>query len=82
MMPLVIFPQLFLCGLLVPRDELPTLLEWLSWLMPLSYSIEAASQAIASTTVTSTYLVCLGAVLAFALGSLALGGVTLRRQTA
>jgi len=82
MMPLVIFPQLFLCGLLVPRDELPALLEWLSWLMPLSYSIEAANEAIASTTVTSTYLVCLAAVLAFALGSLALGGVTLRRQTA
>lgn len=82
MMPLVIFPQLFLCGLLVPRDELPALLEWLSWLMPLSYSIEAASEAIASTTVTTTYVVCLGAVIAFALGSLALGGVTLRRQTA
>lgn len=81
MMPLVIFPQLFLCGLLVPRDELPALLEWLSWLMPLTYSIEAASEAITNASVTSAYLVSLAAVVGFALASLALGGITLRRQT-
>ena len=81
MMPLTIFPQLFLCGLLVPRDELPTVLEWLSWLMPLTYSIEAASEAITSASVTSTYVVSLVAVVAFSLAALVLGGITLRRQT-
>lgn len=81
MMPLIIFPQLFLCGLLVPRDELPPVLEWLSWLMPLSYSIDATTEAVASSTVTTAYAVSLAAVLAFALGALALGGLTLRRQS-
>ena len=29
-MPVIVIPQLFLCGLLVPRDQLPTWLEWIS----------------------------------------------------
>ena len=29
-MPVVVIPQLFLCGLLVPRNQLPTWLEWIS----------------------------------------------------
>ena len=81
MMPLIIFPQIFLCGLLVPRDQLPTVLEWLSWLMPLSYSVDAASEAMTSSSVTAAYLIDMGAVLAFAFAALALGGLTLRRQT-
>jgi ABC-2 type transport system permease protein len=82
MMPLLLLPQLFLCGLLVPRDQLPTILEWLSWLMPLSYAIDAMSEAVAHSAVTSAYLVNIGMVIAFALVSLAIGGLTLRRQTA
>ena len=81
MMPLIIFPQLFLCGLLVPRDELPPVLEWLSWLMPLSYAVDATNEAVSASGVTSTYLVSMAAVIAFAAGALALGGLTLRRQT-
>ncbi|GAA3187014.1 hypothetical protein GCM10020255_084240 [Rhodococcus baikonurensis] len=33
-MPVVVVPQLFLCGLLVPRDQLPTWLEWISNVLP------------------------------------------------
>jgi ABC-2 type transport system permease protein len=81
MMPLMLFPQLLLCGLLVPRDELPTALAWLSWLMPLSYSIDAASEAVAHATITSAYVVNVSVVLAFIVAALAVGGLTLRRQT-
>lgn len=81
MMPLIIFPQLFLCGLLVPRDQLPAVLEWLSWLMPLSYAVDATTEAVANTTVTSAYLISMTVVVAFAGGALAVGGLTLRRQT-
>jgi ABC-type multidrug transport system permease subunit len=56
-------------------------LEWLSWFMPLTYSINAAKEAIVNTTVTAYYAANLGAVLAFALAALAIGGLTLRRQT-
>jgi ABC-2 type transport system permease protein len=82
MMPLILFPQLLLCGLLVPRDELPAVLEWLSWLMPLSYSVDATSEAVVSTTVTAAYAVNVAVVLAFIAAALAVGGLTLRRQTA
>ncbi len=82
MMPLMLLPQLFLCGLLVPRDQLPTILEWLSWLMPLTYAIDAMTEAVAHPSATSAYLVNIGIVIGFALVSLAIGGLTLRRQTA
>ncbi|MDG9422951.1 ABC transporter permease, partial [Streptococcus pneumoniae] len=43
-MPVVVVPQLFLCGLLVPRDQLPTWLEWISNVLPLSYAVDALQQ--------------------------------------
>ena len=81
MMPLVLFPQFLLCGFLIPRDEMPVVLEWLSWLMPLSYSMNAVGEAIAHTTATGYYWANLGVVVGFSLAALALGGLTLRRQT-
>lgn len=81
MMPLLLFPQLFLCGLLVPRDELPPLLEWVSALMPMSYAIDATHEGMTNSTVTAAYVANLAAVIAFALAALAIGGLTLRRQS-
>ena len=43
-LPLVVFPQLFLCGLFRPRDQMATVLRWLSDVMPLSYAVEALKQ--------------------------------------
>src|SRR6478609_904500 len=40
-MPVVVIPQILLCGLLVPRDQLPTWLEWISNVLPLSYAVNA-----------------------------------------
>lgn len=40
-MPALIFPQFLLCGLLVPRDDLPTALEKLSNVLPLSYAVQS-----------------------------------------
>ena len=81
MMPLLLFPQLFLCGLLLPREDLPPVLEWLSWLMPLSYAMDATTEATIHDSVTSAYLVNIAVVLAFSAGALVVGGITLRRQT-
>lgn len=81
MMPLMLFPQFLLCGFIVPRDQLPAILEWLSWLMPLSYAINATNEAVANSAVTQYYLANIGAVIAFSLAALAVGGLTMRRQT-
>lgn len=79
-MPVVIIPQLLLCGLVVPRAALPPALEWVSSLMPLSYAIEAMQDVMAGP-VGADYWRSLGAVGLFVVAALALGAVTLRRRT-
>lgn len=81
MMPALIFPQLFLAGLLVPRDDLPAVLQWPSWLMPMSYTVDAANAAVASADVSGDYLAAVAMSLLFVIASLVIGGVTLRRAT-
>jgi ABC-2 type transport system permease protein len=85
-MPAVVFPQLLLCGLFIPRDQMPEVLERISDVLPLSYAVDAM------TSVSSTVGDALGGVdgavwsdlavvVGFALAGLALGAATLRRRT-
>jgi ABC-2 type transport system permease protein len=79
-MPAVIFPQLLLCGLLVPRDRMADVLEAASWLLPMTYAYDAIARATAGETgarLAIDALVVLGAVVV----ALALGATTLRRRT-
>jgi len=80
-MPAILIPQLLLCGLLLPVDQLPTVLHWLSYAMPMRYTVEATSVVMTAATVTSTYWVNLAIVGVFAIGYLGLGAATLRRRT-
>ena len=80
-MPAILIPQLLLCGLLLPVDQLPTVLHWISFAMPMRYAVDATMVVMTSPTVTSSYWVDLGIVAAFAVGFLALGAATLRRRT-
>ena len=81
LMPALIFPQLFLCGLIVPLEAMPDALQWIAHVMPMTYAIEAAGEAIAHVDATSAYWTNLGMVGVFVLLSLMLGGLTLRRKT-
>jgi ABC-2 type transport system permease protein len=82
MMPAVMIPQILLCGLLVPRDQLPGVLHAISDVLPLSYAVDAVSGVAVGNGfgegAGSDTLV----VLAFILGALGLGAATLRRRTA
>ncbi|WP_323097760.1 ABC transporter permease [Intrasporangium sp. YIM S08009] len=80
-MPAFVLPQILLCGLLVPRDELPTVLSWISDLLPLSYAVDAMNAITASADGTADALRALGVVVAFIVGALALGSLTLSRRT-
>ena len=85
-LPAVVIPQILLCGLFVPRDQMPPVLEKISGVLPLSYAVDAMS-SVSSTvgdafggvdgSVWSDLLVVIG----FALGALVLGAATLRRRT-
>jgi ABC-2 type transport system permease protein len=78
-MPALVLPQLLLCGLLVPRDELPDVLSAVSNVLPLSYAIDAMTEV---QTATQPVIWGYAAIIAgFAVGMLALGAATLRRRT-
>jgi ABC-2 type transport system permease protein len=81
-MPALIFPQLLLCGLFVPRDAMAPLLEAISWVLPLTYAYDALARATDPAPPGGRLLVDLLVVVAAALGALGLGALTLRRRTA
>jgi ABC-2 type transport system permease protein len=80
-MPAVVIPQILLCGLFVPRDQLPQVLEWVSNVLPLSYAVDAMT-TLTETTATADVWGDLAIVAAYAVAGLALGAATLRRRTA
>ena len=81
-MPAIVLPQFLLCGLLVPRDELGGVLEAISWLLPLSYAVDAMNRLVTETGISGRTLADLGVLLGAIVASLTLGAATLRRRTA
>ena len=79
-LPLIVFPQILLCGLFVPREALPPFLEAVSDLLPLSYAVDAMTNLTRGTSTSDVWMDLL-VVAAFAVGALGLGAATLRRRT-
>jgi ABC-2 type transport system permease protein len=82
MMPALVLPQLLLSGLLVPREQMVTLLQWLSNVMPLSYAIEAMQEVTSSPEATATLWRDVAVIGGCVLLALVLAAATLRRRTA
>ena len=80
-MPAVILPQLLLCGLLVPREQMAALLEWISNALPMTYAYDALARATADDLGRRLAL-DVAVVLGVVVLALALGATTLRRRTA
>lgn len=78
-MPALIFPQFLLCGLLVPRSEMPRAAEIISDFMPLSYAVDAVKEVAFMPEPTISREIAL--IAAFIVGLLILGIATLRRQS-
>jgi ABC-2 type transport system permease protein len=79
-MPAVVIPQILLCGLFVERDRLPTGLEQISDVLPLSYAVDAMKQLVRTSEAGEVWR-NVGIVTAFSVVVLALGAATLRRRT-
>jgi len=81
-MPALVFPQILLGGIFIPRDQLPDALHIISDWLPLSHAIDALN-AVANDTHDAAYvggeLLIIGA---FALAAIILGALTLQRRTA
>ncbi len=80
-MPAFILPQLLLCGIIVRRSELPAILHGISYVLPMSYAVDATQQLSAHAAVTSKFVVDVIVVVAFVIAALAVGATTLRRRT-
>jgi ABC-2 type transport system permease protein len=80
-MPVVVLPQVFLCGLLVPVDQMAGWLQVISHLLPLTYAVRALQEVGSSATATATMWIDIAVVAGAALLALALAAGTLRRRT-
>lgn len=81
-MPAIVLPQFLLCGLLVPRDEMGTVLEAISAVLPLSYAVDAMERLTLEPDVSARLVLDIAIVVGFIALSLGLGAATLRRRTA
>jgi ABC transporter DrrB family efflux protein len=77
-MPAFVLPQFLMCGLFIARDQMVDGLYYLSGLMPLSYIVEAMRSIQVSQSWTGEVTKDLGILLAFTVGSLVLGALTLK----
>jgi ABC-2 type transport system permease protein len=80
-MPVVVGPQLFLCGLFVPREEMAGWLQAISDVLPMTYSVEALSEVGRFAEPTATLWRDLGIVAGCIVLALVLAAATLRRRT-
>jgi ABC-2 type transport system permease protein len=80
-MPVVVLPQVFLCGLLVPVDQMAGWLQAISNVLPLTYAVEALQEVGSSAVATNTMWLDIAVVAGAALVALALAAATLRRRT-
>ncbi|HSD81445.1 MAG TPA: ABC transporter permease [Solirubrobacteraceae bacterium] len=81
-MPAFIFPQLLLCGLFVPREQMAGWLQTASDLMPMTYAYDALHRVAADGALGARGRLDVAVIAGATLLALALGSVTLRRRTA
>ncbi|UCH43809.1 MAG: ABC transporter permease [Dehalococcoidales bacterium] len=79
--PLIIVPQIFLCGLLWPVSQMPDYLQWIAKFLPLTYGVDG----IRTLMLQGQNLLDIGReviiLAAYAVGLLILAALTLRRGT-
>jgi ABC-2 type transport system permease protein len=80
-MPAIVFPQLLLCGLIVPRDQMARALEVASYLLPLTYAYDALARVTSGLGLGWRFALDLVVTLGTTVLALALGALTLRRRT-
>lgn len=80
-MPVVVIPQLLLCGLFVARDQMAGWLQAVSDVLPLSYAVETLQEVGAHAEPTATMWRDLAVVAGAVIVALVLAAATLRRRT-
>jgi ABC-2 type transport system permease protein len=81
-LPAFVLPQLLLCGLIAPRDQMAPVLEAISAALPMTYAVDGMSELAHTSSLSGDLLIDLLVVVGSAVAALALGAATLRRRTA
>ncbi|WP_238007759.1 ABC transporter permease [Dactylosporangium sp. AC04546] len=81
-MPAVVLPQVLLCGLLQPRDQMAGWMQAISDVLPMSYAVQALTELGQNTEPTGIMWRDLGIIIGCVAVALLLGAATLRRRTA
>ncbi|WP_433377612.1 ABC transporter permease [Actinoplanes sp. CA-142083] len=80
-LPVVVVPQILLCGLFVPREQMAGWLQAIADVLPLTYAVDALMEVGKSAEATSTMWRDLIVVTGAAVIALVLAAATLRRRT-
>lgn len=80
-MPLVIGPQIYLCGLLVPHASMPRALQLIADCLPMTYAVRALEAIGDQASPTGDVLRNVLVLAAFAIGALLLGALSMPRRT-
>jgi ABC-2 type transport system permease protein len=80
-MPVVVVPQILLCGLFVARDRMNEVLEAISNVLPLTFSVDALREVAENAEATELMWQDVSVMGTIVLGVLVLASLTLRRQT-
>jgi len=80
-MPVVVVPQILLCGLFVARGQMAGWLQAISDVMPMSYAVEALQEVGLNADPTNTLWRDLGIVVGCVVVALILAAATLRRRS-
>jgi ABC-2 type transport system permease protein len=80
-MPAFILPQILLCGLFQPREEMAPALETASDALPLTYAFDALLRTASPEELGSRFALDLAILFATGILAVVLGAVTLRRRT-
>lgn len=81
-MPALVFPQVLLGGIFIPRSQMPPVLEAISNWLPLSHAVEALNLVTSGSGSAGDVAEQIAILAAFAVVFVVLGAVTLRRRSA
>jgi ABC-2 type transport system permease protein len=77
--PMIIVPQIFLCGLLWDVSQMPDYLQWLARVLPLTYGVDGVRALMLQGQTLLDIGQDIGVLAAYAVGLLVLAALTLRR---
>jgi ABC-2 type transport system permease protein len=81
-MPAILLPQILLCGLFAPREQMAGWMQAISDVLPMSYAVEALTEVGRNVEPSGTMWRDLGIIVACVIVALSAGAATLRRRTA